>query len=347
MYGQAGQGNLIIRKEYGQDRIRYLRCRVCQQEFSERKNTALWNSKVSEEKAIAVAEHLAEGCSINSTVRLTKTDVSTVKRLKERLGQHGRLFHEARVQQVKVDSLQGDERYGFAGHKHSPVWEAELIDPLSKFVISHQQGRRDQDLIRRLLEDGASRLKNRHDLVLFTDGLSSYEQLFAEIFGQPYQPQRHTHLGRPPKTRYRIPRSLAHLQVVKQHRGRRLVGIELRFSHGSRRRIAQALQKLAHKLPNTSAIERRNGTARLMASSQARRTLAFAKRTDTNLALGWWALSVYNWARPHRSLRQLLPRPQGRKCYQQRSPAMALGLTDHIFSVPELLLSQVFSSSLW
>ncbi|MCA9955070.1 MAG: hypothetical protein H6657_32355 [Ardenticatenaceae bacterium] len=50
-----------IRKVYGRDNIRYLRCRGCQQEFSERKNTALWNSKIPEAKAVSVAKHLAEG----------------------------------------------------------------------------------------------------------------------------------------------------------------------------------------------------------------------------------------------------------------------------------------------
>ena len=79
-----------------------------------------------------------------------------------------------------------------------------------------------------------------------------------------------------------------------------------------------------------------------MASSQVRRTLAFAKRPETNFNLGWWAVSVYNWARPHRSLKRPLPQPIGKKRYQPRTPAMALGLTDHIFSIRELLLSQVF-----
>lgn len=53
---QAGQGNLVIRKTYGRDHIRYLRCRSCQREFSERKNTPLWNSKLPESKVVAVAE---------------------------------------------------------------------------------------------------------------------------------------------------------------------------------------------------------------------------------------------------------------------------------------------------
>ena len=324
------------------DQIRYLRCRACQQEFSERKKTALWNSKIPEVKAVAVAAHLAEGNSVNSIVRLIQVDVSTVQRLQKKVGDHSQVFHDTQVQNLDLDSLQGDERYGFAGNKQSPIWEAELIDPASKFVISHQQGRRDQGLIQRLLEDGAKRFANRQDLTLFTDGLASYETLFPEIFGQAYQPARQTHRGRPLKTRYRIPRSLAHVQIVKQHQGRRLIGLELRFAHGSRKRVTQSLQRLGYNLPNTSAIERRNGTARLMASSQVRRTLAFAKRAETNLALGWWALTVYNWVRPHRSLRQLLSQPQGKKRYRQRTPAMALGLAISIFSIRQLLLAQVF-----
>ena len=66
LYGQAGQQNLTVRKVYGQDRIRYLRCRACGCEFSERKQTALWNTKVREAKAVAIGEHLAEGCSLRS-----------------------------------------------------------------------------------------------------------------------------------------------------------------------------------------------------------------------------------------------------------------------------------------
>ena len=77
LYGKKDCNNLTIRKVYGQDQIRYLRCRQCQAEFSERKNTALWNSKIPEAKAISVAEHLAEGCSFKGTARLVKIDPGT------------------------------------------------------------------------------------------------------------------------------------------------------------------------------------------------------------------------------------------------------------------------------
>jgi hypothetical protein len=175
------------------------------------------------------------------------------------------------------------------------------------------QGRRTEVLIRTLLSDTAGRLAHRHDLVLFTDGEPSYATLFPELFGRAYQPPRQGNTGRPPKLRYRIPRTLAHVQLIKHRAGYRLTQVEIRYPHGSRKRVQQALEHLGYQTPNTSAIERRNGTARRMSAFQVRKSLAFAHRTDSKLALGWWGLTVYNWTRPHRMLRQALPEPQGKK----------------------------------
>ena len=313
LYGQTGHPNLTIRKVYGQDQIRYLRCRQCQAEFSERKNTALWNSKVPEAKAISVAEHLADGCSFKGTARLVKVDPSTVRRLNGKVGRHGRRYHEQEVQQVEVTELQADERHGFVGNKQQPAWEAELIDPQSKFVLAHVQGTRDEDLICALLEDGAARLRHRHEVALFTDGLPAYRTLFPEIFGRAYYPARQGTRGPYPQARFRIPRTAAHVQIIKHQSGYRLKKVEIRYAHGSKKRIKQALDRLGYQVPNTSAIERRNGTARLMSAAQVRKTLAFAGKDTTKTAMGWWAMTVYNWGRAHRSLKQLLPEPMGKK----------------------------------
>jgi IS1 family transposase/transposase-like protein len=313
MYGQKGGANLTIRKVYGEDQIRYLRCRCCQQEFSERKNTALWNSKIPETKAVSVAEHLADGCGIKSTARLVKVDPSTVRRLNQKAGKHGQQYHDHEVQDVAVTELQADERYGFAGSKQQAAWEAELIDPASKFVLSHVQGARNETMIRSLLEDGAARLHNRHEVALFTDGLAAYRTLFPEIFGRAYYPDRQGVRGPQPHARYRIPRTAAHVQIVKHQSGYRLKEVEIRYVHGSKKRIDRALERLGYNVPNTSAIERRNGTARLMSAAQVRKTLAFAGKDSTKEAMGWWDVTVYNWCRQHRSLKRLLPEPVGKK----------------------------------
>jgi IS1 family transposase/transposase-like protein len=323
LYGQKDRDNLTIRKRYGKDEIRYLRCQCCGEEFSERKRTALWNTKVSEEKAVAIADHLAEGSSLKATGRLVKVHPSVVRRLNRKVGLHAEAFHDERVHDLEVVALEADERHGYVHDKGQPQWEAEVIDPESKFVVSQVQGRREETLIRCLLEDAAARLANRQDLVLFTDGEASYASLFPEIFGQAYRPSRHGCRGRFPNLRYRIPRTLAHVQIIKHREGQRLLAVDIRYAHGSQRCVQQALDYLGYTVPNTSAIERRNGTARRMSAHQVRKSLAFARRPDTKIALSWWGLTVYNWCRSHRSLRLPLPEPVGKKssnCRPRRWP---------------------------
>jgi hypothetical protein len=132
LYGQAGQHNLTVGKTDGNDGIRYLRCRACGAEFSERKNTALWNTKVSEEKAVSVAEHLAEGCLLSATARLAKVHPSVVTRLNRKVGFHAEAFHDERVQDLEVVALEADERHGDAQDKSQPQWEAEVIEKVEQ-----------------------------------------------------------------------------------------------------------------------------------------------------------------------------------------------------------------------
>lgn len=142
--------------------------------------------------------------------------------------------------------------------------------------------------------------------------------------------------------KYRIPRTLAHAQVVKHRQGHKLKSVEVFKAHGSWNRIEQSLTRLGYNVPNTSAVERFNATARRMNAHQVRRSLAFAHRPQTRHAIAWWSMAVYNWVRPHRSLRQKLPVPQGKKLYQQRSPAVAMGLTHRIWTEAELLRTPVY-----
>jgi transposase-like protein/IS1 family transposase len=310
---QVGLSNLLVRKTYGQDAIRYLRCRSCQSEFSERKGSALWNSKISEEKAEAVAAHLAEGCSQAATTRLVKVDPSVVKRLSQRLGKHGQAFHALHARQIRVKALQADERHGYVERKTRGCWEAEVMDPVSKFVVSHAQGARDADLIKTVLEDAASRLHNRHDLLLLTDGEASYATFFPELFGRAYHPARQGTRGRLPNIAYRIPRTAGHVQIVKRREGGRVVSVEIRLAHGSQKFAQQRLSDLGYAQFNTSAIERRNGTARRMNAYQVRRSSAFAHHPERKADFGWWGVTVYNWVREHRSLRLVSPDAEGKK----------------------------------
>jgi len=342
LYGQSGQNNLAIRKIYGHDKIRYLRCRACQTEFSERKLTPLWNCKIREATAISIGEHLGEGCGFKPTARLTRTNPETVRRLCRKFGTHSQAFHDQNVIDVVVDSLQADERHSYVSNKKNRVWEAEIIDPESKFVLSHVQGARNHDLIRRLLTDGAGRLLNRHGIVLFTDGFASYGSLFPEIFGEPYAKYRHTNRGRPGKPIYRIPRQLAHVQIMKKYRKKRVSSVKIVYKHGTQRRVHEALDRLQHFTPNTSTIERRNATARRMNATMVRRTLGFSRHELSKRALGLWTMTIYNWCREHRMLKQPLKTALDKPKWILRTPAMALGLANRILTIREILLTPLY-----
>ena len=110
LFDQPGAGNLTLRKVYGQDQLRLLRCNQCQEEFSERRGTALFNTKIPEAKAEAVISHLDEGCTLTGTARLVKVAKDTVSRLLKVAGRHAEKFHDQNVQGIAPQALEFDEQ---------------------------------------------------------------------------------------------------------------------------------------------------------------------------------------------------------------------------------------------
>ncbi len=137
----------------------------------------MWNSKISESKAITIAGQLAEGTSVRGTARLTGVTPEAIRRLAIRLGQHANCFHDQRVQQLASTSLQADERWGFAGSKREQLWQAEVLDPATRLVVAFVTGVRDERLMEQVLQDAVSRLSHPQGIVPFTDGEPSYKRL--------------------------------------------------------------------------------------------------------------------------------------------------------------------------
>jgi hypothetical protein len=104
---------------YGHDRLRLLRCRSCGEEFSERRGTALFNTKLPEPKAEAVINHLGEGCSVRATARLVQVAKETVARLVRVTGRHGERFHDQHVQGLTPRALEFDEQWSFVKKSRS------------------------------------------------------------------------------------------------------------------------------------------------------------------------------------------------------------------------------------
>ena len=109
----SGAANLTVRKVYGHDRIRLLRCRTCGEEFSERRGSALFNTKLPEAKAEAVINHLDEGCSVRATARLVQVAQETGARFLRVAGRHAERFHDQHVHGLTPKALAFDAQWSF------------------------------------------------------------------------------------------------------------------------------------------------------------------------------------------------------------------------------------------
>jgi len=140
-------------------------------------------------------------------------------------------------------------------------------------------------------------------------------------------------VGRPP-TRKRPRPGWQYIQAVKQRENGRVVGVELRVVLGDPIKTIELLGR------STSYIERTHLTMRLFNGRLVRKTLAFSKDVGMYRASAAWEDLIYNLARPLKTLRlEVFGDPKRR--WKRRSPAMAAGLTDHIWTVKELLKTVV------
>jgi transposase-like protein len=119
LFRRTSEGNLTVRKVYGRDRIRLLRCHTCGEEFSERRGSALFNTKITEDKATDVINHLDEGCGVRSTARLVNVSKETVARLLRMAGRHAVRFHNQYVHNLTPRALEFDEQWSFVKKSRS------------------------------------------------------------------------------------------------------------------------------------------------------------------------------------------------------------------------------------
>ena len=120
-YGKRGAGNLVCRKIYGNWKSRFLRCRTCGEEFSERKGTPLFGIHLEPGKALGVLEHLGDGCGVRKTARLVCVSKNTVTAMVNRAGGHAKKLHDELVRNLNVREVQFDEKWSFVGKKRQGV----------------------------------------------------------------------------------------------------------------------------------------------------------------------------------------------------------------------------------
>jgi hypothetical protein len=160
-----------------------------------------------------------------------------------------------------------------------------------------------------------------------SDGWGGIDEAMLEVYGLVPE---YAGRGRPP-TRKQPGSDWLYLQMVKQRDEHgRYVGAKLRVIFGTPAEVLALLGK------STAYIERSHLTSRLFNSRQVRKTLAFSKEIEAYRAAATWEDGYYNLVRPHKSLRQRAKDDFPQK-WSPRTPAMAAGLTDRIWTVKELV----------
>src|SRR6266581_846331 len=315
--GQTGQGNIGIHSCKDKRFI----CTACRKTFSATKGTAFYRLRTSAETVSLVVTLLAHGCPLPAIVVAFGYDERTVAGWVARGGVQGQAVQEHLVEQprdlgqVQADEIRVKKQGGI-------VWMALAMMIKTRLWLGGEVSeQRDMPLIRRLMER-VRRCAARRPLLVCTDGLVSYIRAVRETFRDPI------HTGRGGRPRLRRWRNVLIAQVVKRYERRRVVDTERRIVDGTPARV-ETLRRRAQGdgVINTAYIERLNATFRERLAPLARRCRALARQTLT-LHEGMFVVgTVYNFCTPHASLSQA----------QKTTPAMAAGITDHCWTIHELL----------
>ena len=265
---------------------------------------------------------VSHGCPVVAIEAAYGFQAQTVRDWVDGSGLHCEAVHQAEVvQQRDLGQVQADEIY--VKTQAGVLWRAMAMMVSTRLWLGGAvSARRDADLIGRLVAMVAA-CASFGPLLFVTDGLKTYIDVVRKAF-------RTRQAGTGGRPRLISWPDLVIAQVVKQYAGRAMTGAIHRLVHGS----VQMFLTLLWSTPgcevlNTAFIERLNGTFRSRLAVLGRRTRCAARRAPT-VARGMYLVgTVYNFCCEHSSLTTEAGRRQ--------SPAMAAGLTDHIWTVGELL----------
>ena len=201
-------------------------------------------------------------------------------------------------------------------------------------MISVVPGARTIENTEALVEETRRRTGGRLMDLMTSDDYPAYETAILHAYGETVTPPRTGSRGRP-KASYKVPPSgLTYAVVTKRREKGRVVEIGTRVVFGTMASVAAALVlSVVSRSINTAFIERENGTDRHRNARKARKTYRFSKDWRYHEAVTYLSLYSYNFCWPVRTLSVAVP--EGGR--QRRSPAMAAGLSDHVWSMAEWL----------
>jgi transposase-like protein len=331
--GQSGKGNIQV---HSQPEQRYV-CKVCERTFTATKGTIFYRLRTSAETVMLVIALLAYGCPVQAIVKAFGFDERTVRDWWQRAGQHCQQVHAHTVgsaqldlQQVQADEIKVKTQKG-------TFWMAlALMIPTRLWLGGVVSAKRDLLLIHNLAEQ-VRQIALCRPLLLAVDGLVSYVTAFQAVF-RTALPRRRGEKGRPKLIAWP---NIAIVQVVKQRSADHL-HIDRRIVQGSQAMIQRLIQvSQGAGGINTAFIERLNATFRQRLSSLTRRTRTLACKAET-LVSGMYVVGcLYNYCDCHKSLRLRLSVGRFAHRWVRRTPAIAAGLTDHLWTMAELFAFKV------
>src|SRR5207302_9708297 len=340
---------------------RQFQCTACQGYFPEHHGTLFHGKRVSVDLIVHVIGCLAEGLGIRGTARVFEIDPNTVLSWLMEAADQLRAFSQYFLDDLHLRQVQLDELYAVlsalkAGEvsedevierlSRSPQWVWVAVDPESKLLLALDVGDRTRAMAQRMVHQVAQVLAPDCAPLFLTDGFKEYTTALLTHFGQWVQPPRRQDQGPAPKLRWMPLPGLLYAQVIKTVRRRRLVRVRHRVVFGTLEAVQQVLAACGWQI-NTAFIERLHLSIRQHVAAVGRRVPTLCKGEDglhQQLALS----HVYdNFCLPHTSLRQPLPLPEptygsgSAKQWRPCTPAMAAGLTDHVWTLREVLLFRV------
>jgi IS1 family transposase len=265
-------------------------------------------------KRVAVVSALVEGNSLRSTCRMTGVAMNTVLKLLPELGAACADLHDERVRDIHAKRVQCDEIWQFIGAKAKNVtaaqkiagwgdcWTWTAIDADTKLIVAYEVGARNAFNCYEFMKDLASRLSGR--VQLSTDGLRWYHDAVDHAFGIDVD------FAQIIKTFGKV---TADPSAAVRYSPAVITGVTKEVIRGNPddRHIS------------TSYVERQNLTMRMSMRRFTRLTNAFSKKIDNHMASVALHFAHYNFCRVHGTLRV--------------TPAMEAGLSDHIWSLEELI----------
>ena len=340
---------------------RQLYCRSCHGYFLETHGTLFHGKRLSVELIVRVLACLAEGLGIRATARVFEVDPNTVLQWLVEAAEQRQAFTRYFLCDVHVKQLQLDELYAVIRDlkdgqisednaiqrlEPSRHWVWTAIDPVSKLLLLIEAGPRTLAMAQRVVHQVAQRFASPCMPLWLSDGFKGYLPAILGHFGVWHQPERKRAQGPVPKPRWMPRPGLLSAQVIKQYRRKRVVRVQHRGVFGTFEAVEQVLAACGWTI-NTSFIERLNLDIRQRVAAVGRRVNTLCQGEDglqRQLALFH---VYYNFVLAHASSRQPLQVPESTndrgsaKVWRPCTPAMAAGLTDHVWTLQEGLLFRV------